>query len=231
VLAASARGAGTAGAADGAVETEPWRERTRAGLRYVRDHRLLRSLLAAEALLLLFFTVVGPIEIIYAKRSLGSTDAGYGALLAAWGIGGILGGTIFARQRERAGFALIAASTIAIGVSYGTMAIAGSLVVACVASALGGVCNGVQWIAVITAAQEATDKAFIARVAALFESMSAAVPGLGYILGGAVTAIVSPRAAFAVAGIGVLVVVTGWLVVSPWGAARVRNAKSETTPA
>jgi MFS family permease len=231
MLAATARGAGTAGAADGAVETEPWRERTRAGLRYVRDHRLLRSLLAAEALLLLFFTVVGPIEIIYAKRSLGSTDAGYGALLAAWGIGGILGGTIFARQRERAGFALIAASTIAIGVSYGTMAIADSLVVACVASALGGVGNGVQWIAVITAAQEATDKAFIARVAALFESMSAAVPGLGYILGGAVTAIVSPRAAFAVAGIGVLVVVTGWLVVSPWGAARVRNAKSETTPA
>jgi len=223
-FAASARGAGDGRVAREDGTKEPWRERTREGLRYVRGHRVLRTLLTAEALLLLFFTVVGPIEIIYAKRSLGSTDAGYGALLAAWGIGGILGGTIFVRERARAGFTLIVMSTIAIGVSYGTMAVAGSLGLACAASALGGVGNGVQWIAVITAAQEATENAFIARVAALFESMSAAVPGLGYLLGGAVTAIVSPRAAFAVAGIGVLVVVTAWAIVSPWRGMRARRA-------
>lgn len=222
-LAAGARGAGTAQPDDDGVR-EPWRARTRAGLRYVRGHRLLRTLLAAEALLLLFFTIVGPIEIIYAKRSLGSTDAGYGALLAAWGVGGILGGAVYARERGRAGLAMIAASTLAIGVSYATMAIAGSLAVACAASALGGVGNGIQWIAVITAAQEATDGPYIARVAALFESMSAAVPGFGYILGGVVTALVSPRAAFAVAGVGVVVVLGGWLLAGPLGATRRQRA-------
>jgi hypothetical protein len=46
-----------------------------------------------------------------------------------------------------------------------------------------------------------------ARVAGFFEAVATAMPGIGFVLGGTLTAAISPRAAFAVAGAGVLLVV------------------------
>ena len=48
---------------------------------------------------------------------------------------------------------------------------------------------------------------FQARVAGLLESIAVAMPGLGFVLGGVITEFFDPRAGFAVAGLGVLVVV------------------------
>jgi MFS family permease len=65
----------------------------------------------------------------------------------------------------------------------------------------------VQWIAVVTAIQEVTPRDYQARVTGLLESLGAAMPGIGYLLGGTLAAIGSPRTAYAVAGIGVLALV------------------------
>ena len=46
-----------------------------------------------------------------------------------------------------------------------------------------------------------------ARVVGLLESSLAAMPGVGYLIGGVLTAVGSPRTAYAVAGIGTLVLV------------------------
>ena len=46
-----------------------------------------------------------------------------------------------------------------------------------------------------------------ARAAGLLESAPAAVPGIGYLVGGVLTAAVSPRLAYAVSAVGVAVVV------------------------
>jgi hypothetical protein len=43
-------------------------------------------------------------------------------------------------------------------------------------------------------------------VVGLLESIGAAMPGIGFVLGGALTSAASPRTAYAVAGAGVLVV-------------------------
>ena len=95
------------------------------------------------------------------------------------------------------------------------MAVAPTLTVACLASTLGGIGNGVQWVAVVTAMQEATEKAFQARVAGLFEAVVTVAPGAGFLLGGTLTMLLSPRVAFAVSGGGVLVVLLlGALVLS-----------------
>ena len=58
----------------------------------------------------------------------------------------------------------------------------------------------------MTAVQELTRAAYQARVLALLEALASAMPGVGFLLGGAIAALSSPRLSYAVAGAGVLVV-------------------------
>jgi hypothetical protein len=164
---------------------------------------------------LICFTLVAPIEVIYAKASLGTSSAGYGALVASWGAGIVIGSLIYVAVKRRSPLQLILGSTAAVGIAYLGMATATELVVACGLSVLGGLGNGVQWIAVVTALQEATPTELQARVSGLLESIGAAMPGLGFIVGGAIVAVASPRAAFAVAGGGVMAIVLAGLLYRP----------------
>ena len=102
---------------------------------------------------------------------------------------------------------LLVISTVTIGVAYLGTAVAPSIAIACAASLLGGIGNGVQWIALVTAVQELTRATYQARVLALLEALASAMPGAGFLLGGVLAAIFSPRLAYAVAGAGVIAVV------------------------
>jgi predicted MFS family arabinose efflux permease len=197
------------------VDREPWRERFGAGMRFASTHGPVRLLLLGEAVALVLFTLVIPIEVIYAKESLETTSAGFGILLASWGGGIVVGSLIYLLVRRRSALGLILLSTAAIGVAYLGLATADTLLVACLASIVGGAGNGVQWIAVVTALQEATPPDYQARVVGLVESLGAAMPGVGYVLGGALVALGSPRTAYAVAGGGVLVLVLCALLLRP----------------
>lgn len=190
----------------GEPEESPWKARLREGFAYVRRTREVGTLLAGQGLVLVLLTMVTPIEVIYAKETLDAGDAGLGLLLAAWGAGMVLGSWVFAAQRGRAMTAMIVVATVAMAFGYLGMAVAPTLAIACLASALGGAGNGVQWVAVVTALQEATEDRFQARVAGVLEAVMTAAPGLGFLLGGSITAVLSPRIAFAVAGGGVLLV-------------------------
>ena len=99
---------------------------------------------------------------------------------------------------------LILVSTAMIGAAYLGMAASQTLVLACLASIVGGAGNGIQWISVVTAIQEATPAQYQMRVVGFLESLGAAMPGVGFLLGGALVALGSPRTAFLFAGIGVL---------------------------
>jgi MFS family permease len=189
---------------------ERWRARVRDGLEYVRGHPIAGRLIAGEAVAILFFTLIIPIEVVYAKETLDSSSLGFGALIASWGVGILIGSGLFARSRGRSLGTLVLVSTAGIGAGYAVMAGAPTLLVACLGSVLGGTGNGVQWVAVMTALQEAVQDEYQARAAGLLESAAAAVPGIGYIVGGALTAAVSPRLAYAVSAVGVGVVVVIW---------------------
>jgi predicted MFS family arabinose efflux permease len=188
-------------------EREPWLPRMRSGLSFVRHQRTIRWLLIGEALALVLFTMIIPIEVVYAKETLGTTSAGFGLLLASWGLGIVIGSLIYVVVKERSPRLLILFSTAAIGLAYVGIAGAQTLTVACLLSVLGGAGNGVQWVAVITAIQEATPADYQARVVGLLESSYAAMPGFGYVIGAAITAVSSPRAAYAVAGGGIMLLV------------------------
>jgi MFS family permease len=187
------------------AEPAPWTTRLREATGYVLAHRMLMVLLGGQALMLLMLTMTEPIEVVYVKDTLGGGDAGLGALLTAWGSGLALGSAVFARVRNQRMVVLIPASTLLMAVGYLGLAAAPTLLAACAIAVVGGLGNGVQWVSVVTAIQEATEEKFQARVAGLFEALVAGAPGLGFLLGGLVTALLSPRAAFAIAGGGVVV--------------------------
>jgi MFS family permease len=191
----------------------PLQERVRAGLGYIRHNPTLRRLIAAQAGALVFFSLVIPIEVIYAKETLGVGDAGYGLLFASWGVGMVLGSILFATLRQAPLPLLLFFSTTAIGTSYLGMAGAQTLAVACAVALVGGTGNGVQWVAMVSAVQELTSPGMQARVLGTLESSASATPGIGFVLGGLIASQWSPRAAFVVAGAGVMIIVVASALV------------------
>jgi predicted MFS family arabinose efflux permease len=182
-----------------------WRQELRDGLDYARSTPGVRNLIWLEALALLAFTLVIPIEVLYAERSLDVGAAGYGALIASWGGGILVGGIAFAALRQRPLLVLATAATCVIGVSYIGLALVTTLFVACLISFIGGAGNGIQWVAVVTALQEAVPDRFQARVVGLLDSAATLGPVIAYTIGGALAQTLSPRAAYAVAGAGALI--------------------------
>jgi MFS family permease len=181
-----------------------WVARLREGLGEVSGRPQIRRLITAQGAAIVFFTLITPIEVVYATRTLDAGTLGYGVLLGSWGAGMLVGAVEFARRRNDSMALLLTVSTVAVGVGYLGMAAAPGIVVACAASVVGGIGNGVQWVAHLTALQERTPPGLQARIGGLMESVGAVAPGLGYLIGGVLTAAVSTRLAFVVAGIGVL---------------------------
>jgi MFS family permease len=193
----------------GDVTREPFMDRFRAGIEYARRDVLLKTLLLGEAVALVLFTLVVPVEIVWAREFLHTDSVGYGILLASWGAGIVVGSMLYLRVKNASAWVLVATSTLAIAVAYLGLALAQNLTVGCAVSVLGGIGNGIQWIAVMTALQEKTPTDYQARITGLMESIGAAMPGIGYFLGGVIAALWDPRVVFAVAGIGLLALVAG----------------------
>jgi len=189
------------------AERQPFVTRIRDGFRYARTDGVARLLLGGQAIAIVFFTLIVPIEIVYAEETLRTDEAGYGILLSSWGAGIVLGSLVFIAVRRRSAAVLILSSTLAIGAGYLGMAVARELWVACAFSVIGGVGNGIQWVSVMTALQESTPQALQARVTGLLESIASAMTGVGFLIGGIITAVSSPPTAFAISGLGVVVLV------------------------
>ena len=200
------------------------RDRVRAGVAYIREKVVLRRLLAAQGAAFIFFAAVIPVEVVYAKETLGAGDSGYGLMLASWGAGMVLGSFVFALVRRASLALLLFFSTIAVGAGYLGLAVAPTLALACAASVRGGAGNGVQWVSTSSAVQEMTAAGMQARVMSVLESIGAAMPGIGFVIGGVVAAVASPRTAFLVAGIGVFAIVA--LVTPKLGSNWPERAKS-----
>jgi hypothetical protein len=128
-------------------------------------------------------------------------------MLATWGIGIAIGSAIQVRLARHAGATMILISTGAVAAGYLGTAVAPTLVLACGASVIGGIGNGTQWASVETAMHRLVDEAFRARTTAVLEALAAIAPGAGIALGGGLTALFSPRAAYFAAGAGLIALV------------------------
>jgi MFS family permease len=91
------------------------------------------------------------------------------------------------------------------------MATATSLALALIGGVLAGIGNGVWAVAARTALQEHVEPEWMGMMMSLNESVFQALPGIGIVLGGAVSALAGARVALALAGIGAIAVaILGW---------------------
>jgi hypothetical protein len=183
------------------------KSRLREGLRYIAGNPALRTLIFGEGAAFVFFYLVVPVTVVYATRSLHAGSGGYAAMLTSWGVGVAIGSAIQVRLARRVGATMILISTGAVAAGYLGTAIAPTLVLACATSVIGGIGNGTQWASVETTMHQLVDEAFRARTTAVLESLAAIAPGVGIVLGGTLTAVFSPRAAYFAAGAGLVVLV------------------------
>lgn len=198
--------------------------RLRSGVQQAWQRPPVRRLLIGTAMTLLFGAAVIPIEVVFAKRTLHAGDSGYGLLMAAWGVGMVAGG-IVAATATRARLTVVIGTAVALmGAGYAGLAASPDLAVACVFSAIGGAGNGLWVTALLSALQEGTPEDAQAAVMSVFESINQVMPGLGYVLGGVITDVSSPRIAYAVAAAGILATLVGQ-IVRPITGVEIRPAK------
>jgi predicted MFS family arabinose efflux permease len=206
----------TAGLPGPVAERASMAGRLRSALRYARGQPLVRALLGLQAASMLFVSIPIPVEVVLAEHTLHGGAGGYGALLSAWGAGAVVGSLIYARWQALPARALIAFGVCCVGAGTGVMAIAPSLAVAIGGAAIGGVGNGIMFVANRTALQEAVEGGWMAMMMSLNESIIQGVPGAGILLGGALTAAAGPRPALAAGGIGAVATSFAvWVMLRP----------------
>ena len=192
--------AGTAPDAEGHSPLAPLRH----GLAHLREHRMLRRLLAMDAATCVFFAMIIPVEIVFVTQTLGGTEADYGAVLTAWGVGAMAASAALPALRRAPLLALVGAGLALMVASYAGMGAAGGVDAVLAWSLIGGVGNGLEGMALVTLVQQRTPDRLQAPVNTLMESLHTAAPGAGYALGAVLAALASPRAVYAVAAIGAL---------------------------
>jgi hypothetical protein len=190
--------------------------RLRAALAHVRSDPPLRNLLSLQGVGVVFFTISTPVEVVYAEQTLRVGADGYGAIVAAWGGGAVLGSVIYARFARADIRALLTGGALAITVGLAVLAVAPNLVVALIGAALAGIANGMLSTAFMTETQDRTPTDWMALVTTLLQSIRQISPGLGIVLGGLLASAGSSRLAFAVAGGGCLLFAAAtFLLLSP----------------
>ncbi len=181
-----------------------WDARLRSGIHEAASRPGVRNLLIASAIAFMLLTSVTPVEVVYVKRTLGAGDSGYGLFLAAWGAGMVLGSLAFAAARRTGLLVVLIVSTAFGSLGYLGIALATGFAAACVFSAIGGVANGSSGASLITLIQQSVPQHAQAAVMALVGAINRMMPGIGFLLGGVIATIWSPRVTYAVAAAGVL---------------------------
>jgi hypothetical protein len=206
------------------------RARLRAAREHINEMPVLRMLLLVEGVALIFFAADGSIEVPYATVALHAGDRGYGLLLTVWGLGMVVGSVAFARMVRRPLGVMLSTGALAVGLAYLGWAAAPSLAAACAAGLVGGVGNGIQWAALISAVQRLTPQSLQGQMMGAVESLNAICPAIGLALGGALVELSSPRGALLVVGLGATLSTFAFMRLPldrPAGASPVSGASDE----
>jgi MFS family permease len=188
----------------GVGDDEHGQRRLRAALAHVRANDWLERLLILQVIGMIFFTISVPVEVVFAEHTLRAGAGGYGALMACWGAGAVLGSAAYTRWRRRPAATLISVSGLMLGLGFLVMAVAPSLLAALLGAAVAGSGNAVVLVATRTLIQSRTPDRFMALMMSLMDASTTLAPGLGILAGGVITVLAGPRVAFAVAAFGSL---------------------------
>ncbi|MEU1664229.1 MFS transporter [Streptomyces sparsogenes] len=155
------------------------------GVRVLWRDRLLRALCVSTTLCNVGIGALIATLVLHITGWLGAGDAGYAAVITAYGIGGVLGGLVAARVAERLGRAptimVCGLAQIAALLALGTIR---ALPAAVAALAVFGLAGMIWNITEVTMMQQRSPAEMLGRVSAAFRTLSIAGSPLGALLGG-----------------------------------------------
>lgn len=177
-------------------------------------HASATSMLALAGFLAVAFAMDEPALLAYVRESLDADTSLYGTILVAWGAGVIAGGLIYSRFGVGAPIGAIIGGVGAAALGYIGLGFAPTPAAACAAAVLGGIGNGVYWVALVTAVLGAAPAGDEARVSGRLEGLATAMPALGIVLGGVVAEWVDPRVTLWLPGFIALGALAAWSVIA-----------------
>ena len=191
------------------------------GLRLVVTGRPLRTVLVVWNVALVGSAAVNVAEVVFAKDTLDAGNVGFGALVAASGVGLAIGSFLSASALGRVGLRRnYIGSLVLMGVGWGAAALSGSIWLA-VAFVVGGAAgNGSVIVCNRLLVQRGAPDQYRGRALATIMSSNYAVLGLAMAAAGVLTDVIGARAVWIGAGAmylvaaAVAVVMTRWLPVA-----------------
>ena len=177
-------------------------QQLREGFRFVRNDRLIRTLLLLSGVGGVFVIPLIQLMPAFADRVLNSPDEGYAALAVAQGVGSVTAGVLISMLLARFGYQKLIPFTIVMA-SLGTvfLAIQVTISAAIVAGFLVGLFMILQFIAVNTILQLTVPNAFRGRVLALYTLSFTGVAPFGALVMGLLANVTSTPFALAVFGV------------------------------
>jgi MFS family permease len=188
-------------------------QQLREGFAFMRNDRLIRTLLVLSGIGGAFVIPLIQLMPAYADRVLNSPDEGYAALSVAQGVGSVTAGVVISMLLARFGYQRLVPTTIALAAAF-TVLLAFQVTVeaAIVVGFLVGLCMILQFIVVNTTLQVTVPNAFRGRVLALYTLSFTGVAPFGALVMGILANATSTPFAIALFGVigGVLGVGVWW---------------------
>ncbi|WP_250028725.1 MFS transporter [Paractinoplanes maris] len=174
-------------AGDGAARRPKLRAEISDGVRWLLQHRLLRTLAFTMAVGNVVFCAAFAIFVLYATQRLGLTDVGYGVLLVSFAAGGFLGTLVAPALIRRAGAALLLRAGLLVEVAlHATLALTREPWAAAAMIVVFGIHTTVWGVVVTTIRQRDVPPGMFGRVTSVYSFLDLGGAALGSLLGGAI---------------------------------------------
>ncbi|BEL05902.1 MFS transporter [Actinoplanes sichuanensis] len=183
-----------------------------AGIRWLWDHRLLRTTAITMGVGNIAFCAAFAVFVVYCRDRLGLSEVGYGVLLTAFAAGGLLGAGVAARLSRRFGnpTLLRAGLIIEVGVHL-TLAVTTSPWTAAAVLTVFSVHTMVWGVITATIGQRTVPDHFRGRVSSVYFLLQTGGAALGSLLGGILAGVWSITTPFWIAAVAmVLITVCAW---------------------
>ncbi len=183
------------------------------GLRFVRDHPLLRGLAVSVACFNAGMSAAASVLVLYALDELHASERAYGWFIGLSALGGVLGALVASAAAVRLGRrAVMIVSTAVAAVCFGLLGLAEHIVLATVLFFLAGVAGSMYNVVGRSVRQSVTPDRLLGRVIASMRLLGLGAVSVGALLGGGIATWWGVRAVFAFAvvlGCGAAVLLLG----------------------
>jgi MFS family permease len=189
-----------------------------AGLRFVRSDPVLRRIAISFTVMVLFIGLVMVadlplVQVFYDRPS--DVSRAYGFLIAAWGLGSVLGSIAGRVVNARNELRLLVAVNVGFALAMALMGVSPVYWPVLLFVLTNGVCDAVSFVAVRGIQQRRSPDAVRSRVMASTDALMNLGVAAGYIVAGPLVAWLGPRLVYVAAGVGALIA-TGVLLPLWW---------------